>query len=49
MLKNIIKNIDKPALFWLDGHYSGGVTGMGDNETPILEELEQIYKTEVGT
>lgn len=34
----------KDVFFWLDGHFSAGITGMGDSETPIAEELEQINK-----
>jgi hypothetical protein len=30
------------TVFWLDGHYSCGITGRGDKDTPILEELETI-------
>lgn len=41
-LKNVINRLDQPALFWLDGHYSGGDTAIGDKETPILEELDHI-------
>lgn len=29
-------------LFWLDGHYSEGITAKGDKETPIIEELNSI-------
>lgn len=28
--------------FWLDGHYSGGITHKGPQDTPILEELAHI-------
>ena len=31
-----------PALFWLDGHYSHGVTARGAQDTPILQELTAI-------
>jgi len=34
-LKNIMPQLKAPALFWLDGHYSGGSTAKGDMETPI--------------
>lgn len=41
-LKIILPNIDKPCLFWLDAHYSGGSTAKGDLETPIMEEMNLI-------
>lgn len=34
--------LDQPALFWLDGHYSGGETAQGEKDTPIYEELDRI-------
>ena len=34
-----------PCLFWLDGHYSAGVSVKGVKETPILEELNTILGT----
>jgi hypothetical protein len=33
-----------PALFWLDGHYSGGVTATGATHTPVMAELAQILE-----
>jgi hypothetical protein len=44
-LMNIMNKIDQPALFWLDGHYSAGVTAKGEKDTPIYEELNQILSS----
>ncbi len=32
-----------PALFWLDGHYSGGITARGELDTPIRKELSRVF------
>jgi len=42
-LAGIVKALDAPALFWLDGHYSGGITARGEQDTPILAELETVF------
>ncbi len=42
MLPEAIRLVDGPVLYWLDAHYSGGVTARGDMETPILKELALI-------
>lgn len=31
-----------PTLYWLDGHWSGGVTGGADDQCPIIAELTAI-------
>jgi hypothetical protein len=42
VLPDILKNITEPAIFWLDGHYSAGITARGKKDTPIIEELNSI-------
>jgi len=44
VLPSILPSIRSPCLFWLDGHYSGGITGKGELETPIVQELLHITK-----
>jgi hypothetical protein len=44
MLPIILKSISEPCLFWLDAHYSAGITAKGEEETPIQQELEIISK-----
>ncbi len=45
-LPTVLKSIPRNAtcLFWLDGHYSGGVTSKGKQNTPIQEEIRAIYQ-----
>jgi predicted O-methyltransferase YrrM len=38
-LKSLMSKIDRPTLFWLDGHYSAGETAKGDKETPFLKSF----------
>ncbi len=42
LLISILSNIDEPCLFWLDAHYSAGVTTKGRFDTPIAGELDII-------
>jgi hypothetical protein len=42
VLPEILRTVREPCLFWLDGHYSGGITALGSGETPIVEELKAI-------
>lgn len=41
-LEEVIRNIDEPITFWLDGH--AHVDGHGEKKTPILEELAAIAR-----
>lgn len=41
LLGGIAGNIEK-AVLYLDGHYSGGQTGMGDEPEPVLRELDLV-------
>lgn len=43
VLPDVCKSLDAPCLFYLDGHYSGGITGMGGAECPVIEELRVIF------
>jgi hypothetical protein len=41
-LREVLAEIDRPALFWLDAHYSGPATARGPLDSPIAQELEAI-------
>ncbi len=41
-LPRIVKNLKGTSIFWLDAHYSGGITSMGETKTPIEKELKII-------
>lgn len=47
-LENIISVIDQQATFWLDAHYSGGITATSGN-SPILTELKVIAQHPIKT
>jgi len=42
-LKEVVAELDGPALFWLDAHYSAGETARGETDTPIYAELGHIF------
>jgi hypothetical protein len=44
LIVDILKEIDAPAIFWLDGHYSHANTGRGTADTPIVNELAKIFE-----
>lgn len=47
ILPKLISRINSPILFWLDAHFSKGITAKGPKETPILEELHAVLNHNV--
>lgn len=43
-LPEVVARLEGRAIFWLDGHYSGGDTARGENDTPVNEELRAIFQ-----
>jgi hypothetical protein len=41
-LPGILNELNGPALFWLDAHYSGEGTARADVDTPIVQEMKTI-------
>jgi hypothetical protein len=41
-LPQLLNDINEPVTIYLDAHYSGGTTAYGDEETPLLFELELL-------
>jgi hypothetical protein len=44
VLNQITKDLEQPAIFWLDGHYSEGITAKGETECPIFGEIDAIFR-----
>jgi len=42
ILPQLVTKLNEPALFWLDAHYSGGITARGELDTPIIKELRAV-------
>ncbi len=42
ILPQVLAQLAEPAIFWLDGHFSGATTAKGKLNTPILAEIEAI-------
>jgi hypothetical protein len=43
VLPMVLNDLDEPAIFWLDGHYSSGDTAKGEKDCPIFEEMDAIF------
>lgn len=41
-LKKIVNELQEPAIFWLDAHWSGGATYGDDDQCPLIEEIKII-------
>lgn len=42
LLPFVLKSLKRPAVFWLDAHFSGGATARGTEITPVMTELAAI-------
>lgn len=47
VLATVVEQLEEPALFWLDAHYSGETTAKGEKNTPIREELDCIFNSPI--
>ena len=43
-IPSILDTVNKPCVFFLDGHWSGGDTGRGETDVPLLHELDAVSK-----
>ena len=44
VLGELLPQIEEPTLFWLDGHYSAGITARAELDSPVREELAHIAR-----
>lgn len=44
VLRDVLDDVSESCLFWLDAHYSGGITARGPVETPVERELLAILR-----
>lgn len=44
VLGRLAPELTTPCLFWLDAHYSAGVTARGDMDTPVVAEINQVLR-----
>jgi hypothetical protein len=47
VLPRIVEDLHQPAIFWLDAHFSGGITG-GEDALPIIAEFQACLDAAVG-
>ena len=46
-LPDVLPSLRLPALFWLDGHFSGADTAKGSVDSPLRDEVESILRHSV--
>ncbi len=42
LLPSLLSRISTRCLFWLDGHYSAGITAKGETASPVMHEIATI-------
>lgn len=42
VLNRLVPQLSKPSIFWLDAHYSAGITARGNIDCPIEKELDAV-------
>ena len=42
LMPDVCRFLKGNVLFWLDGHYSEGITARGDKDCPVLDEINAI-------
>ena len=42
LLSKVCAELAEPALFWLDAHYSGGITSGAEAQCPMMAELDAL-------
>jgi hypothetical protein len=47
IIPHVLAGLNAPALFWLDGHVTGGKTARGAEDTPIMAELAAVLRHHV--
>lgn len=48
ILPKILPELTTATVFWLDGHFSQGITAKGEKDAPVSEELQAIEKSITG-
>ena len=42
VIAQVLQELKEPAIFWLDGHFSGGITATIEKYSPIQEEMQLL-------